>query len=93
MNKSPLTTILTGALALSALTSLVLCYLYIQYTREARLLQAPATQAVMKQNLVTPLLNDIVEYSKKNPAIVPVLEANGVKIQPAQAAQPAKPAK
>lgn len=90
MNKSPLTTILTGALALSALTSLVLCYLHIQYTSEVRALQAPATQAVMKQNLLTPLLNDIVEYSKKNPAILPVLDAAGVKIQPAPAAKPAK---
>jgi len=90
MNKSPLTTILTGALALSAFASLVLCYLYIQYTREARLLQVPATQSVMKQNLITPLMNDIVEYSKKNPAILPVLDAAGVKIQPASPAKPAK---
>jgi len=90
MNKSPLTTILTGVLALSALTSLVLCYLYIQYTRETRMLQGSAPQIIMKQNMLVPLVNDAIEYSKKNPAILPVLEAVGIKPQPAPAAKPAK---
>ena len=85
MNKSPLTTILTGALALSAIMSLVLCYLYIQYTREVRTLQGPATQSVMKQNLITPLMNDAVVYSKKNSAILTVFEAAGIKLQSATA--------
>ena len=90
MNKSPLTTILTGVLTLSALVSLVLCYLFIQYTSEARALQLPANQAVMKQNLLTPLINDVVEYSKKNPTVLPILDAAGIKPQPAPATKPAK---
>ena len=78
MNKSPSTSILTGLLALSALVSLVLCYLFIQYTREFRSLQFQTSNFAVKRNVVMSLANDTIEYSKKNPAILPILQAAGV---------------
>ena len=46
MKNNPLTTILLGVLTLSALASVVLCWLYISNTRELRSLQ---TQASLNQ--------------------------------------------
>jgi hypothetical protein len=73
MNKSPLTSILTGALGLSALVSLILCYMFIQDTREARSLQPQVMGVNIKRNIIMALYNDSVEYSKKNPSITPLL--------------------
>lgn len=78
MNKSPLTSILTGALGLSALVSLILCYLYISTTREARTIQGQVMNATLKRNVVNGLAGEALEYSKKNPAITPLLQSVGV---------------
>jgi hypothetical protein len=75
MKNSPLTTILVGALALSALASLVLCWLYIGNTREMRSLQAMANQVNYFRQISSALAGDAIEYSKTHPAMNPVLEA------------------
>ena len=75
MKNSPLTTILVGALALSALASLVLCWFYIGNTREMRSLQAMANQVNYYRQVSSALANDAVEYGKTHPAINPILEA------------------
>lgn len=81
MNKSPLTTILTAALGLSAFASLILCYLNIQYIHQARAMRQQVMKITVERNLVLALGNDVVEYSKKNPAILPVLQSAGISIQ------------
>ena len=75
MKNSPLTTILVGALALSALASLVLCWLYIGNTREMRSLQAMANQVNYFRKSPPPSLVMPDRYSKTHPAIDPILEA------------------
>jgi len=75
MKNSPLTTILVGALALSALASLVLCWLYIGNTREMRSLQGMVNQVNYFRQVSSALATDAVEYSKTHPAINPILEA------------------
>jgi type II secretory pathway component GspD/PulD (secretin) len=90
MNKSPLTYILTGALVLSALVSLVTCYLSIQYSREFRSLQYQVMTINFKRAALNALANDVMEYSKTHPAIDPILESVG---KPKSAASaPGKPA-
>ncbi len=85
MRNSPLTTILLGLLTLSAVASVVLCWLNISNTRELRSLQAQVT--VNNNNaFINALVNDSVEYSKTHHDIEPVLESVGLKL--AKAAPP-----
>jgi hypothetical protein len=79
MKNTPLTTILLGVLTLSALASVVLCWLYISNTRELRSLQAQAVQINNNRALIDALARDTVEYSKTHPAIDPLLESIGLK--------------
>jgi hypothetical protein len=79
MKNTPLTTILLGVLTLSALASIVLCWLYISNTRELRTLQAQAAQINGNRALINALVNDTVEYSKTHQAIEPILESVGLK--------------
>ena len=89
MKNSPLTTILLGVLTLSALTSVVLCWLYISNTRELRALQTQATLINNNRTLINALASDTVEYSKTHPAIEPILESMGLK--PGKSAPTATP--
>ncbi|HOC58102.1 MAG TPA: hypothetical protein PKI20_20965 [Verrucomicrobiota bacterium] len=92
MKTNPLTRVLLGVLVVSALASVVLCWLYISDTRQLRSLQGQANIINNNRTVMTALANDTLEYSKKNPAIDPILESVGLK--PAKSNVPAavKPA-
>jgi hypothetical protein len=79
MKNNPMTTVLLGVLTVSALLSVGLCWRYISNTRELRALQAQATMINNNRTLINALANDVAEYSKKNPAIDPILESVGLK--------------
>jgi len=79
MKNTPLTTILLGVLTLSALASVVLCWLYISNTRQLRTLQSQAAFINNNRAIVTALANDTLEYSKTHPAIDPLLISVGFK--------------
>ena len=92
MKNTPLTTILLGVLTLSAIASIVLCWLYISNTRELRTLQAQAAQINNNRALINALAIDVVEYSKTHPAIDPILESFNMKPGKSAAATTNKPA-
>jgi len=94
MNKSPLTKVLLGVLAVLALWSLILCYTYINRARQLREMQATVNGINVRQQVLSMLVNDCVEYSKKNAAINHILQSIGVNpgAAPAAATAPAKPA-
>jgi uncharacterized membrane protein YcjF (UPF0283 family) len=75
MKNNQLTTILLGLLTISALASVVLCWLYISNTRQRNTLQAQANLIVNNRNVMTALVNDTLAYSKKHPEMDPVLES------------------
>jgi Na+-transporting NADH:ubiquinone oxidoreductase subunit NqrC len=79
MKNNSLTTILLGVLTISALASVVLCWLYISNTRQLRTLQAQAASINNNRALINALAIDTVEYSKTHPAIDPILESAGLK--------------
>jgi hypothetical protein len=79
MKNSPLTTILLGVLTLSALASVLLCWLYISNTRELRSLQTQAAMINNNRAMINALAADSVEYAKTHPAIEPILESVGLK--------------
>ncbi len=73
-----LTTLLV-VLTISALASVVLCYRYLAAARELRQLQVQAAMVNQNRTLIGALATETMEYSKKNPAIDPILEAAGIK--------------
>jgi len=79
MNKSPASTFLLIVLLISSLLSVLFCGLYISSARRLRDVQRGAASAQAYLNMCAALVNDTVEYSKKDPAINPILEAAGVK--------------
>ncbi len=79
MKNSPLTTVLLGLLGLSALASVVLCWFFISNARELRSLQGQVTIINNNRTIGNALATDALEYSKKNPALDPILEAVGLK--------------
>ncbi len=79
MKNSPLTTILLVVAAIAAIASLGLSYLYIKNGRELREAQAKVAQINNSRMLINALVGETVEYSKKNPAIDPILESAGIK--------------
>ena len=79
MKNNPLTTFLLAVLTISALLSVGLCWRYISNTRELHALQAQAAMINNNRAVINALANDTVEYSKKNPAIDPILESVGLK--------------
>ena len=79
MKNNPMTTVLLGVLTISALLSVGLCWRYISNVRELRLLQTQASMINNNRTTINALANDVVEYSKKNQAIDPILESVGLK--------------
>jgi hypothetical protein len=80
MRKSPLLTVLLIVLLVSALTSLGLCWGFISKTRQLQRLQSQAGIAQNQLTVFNSLANDVAEYSKTHPAIDPLLESVGIKM-------------
>jgi hypothetical protein len=79
MKSDTSTMILQGALALSLCLSAIFCIQYILMTREARLLNAQLNIVNAYRTTIQSMINDCMEYSKKNPAIDPLLKSIGAK--------------
>jgi Na+-transporting NADH:ubiquinone oxidoreductase subunit NqrC len=92
MKNSPLTTILLGVLTLSALASVLLCWLYISNTRQLRTLQTQAAFINNNRNIINALVSDTLEYSKTHAAIEPVLQSFNLKLGKTSPAASSKPA-
>ena len=92
MKNSPLSTILLGVLTLSALVSVVLCWLNISNTRELRSLQTQASLINNNRAIINALVNDTMEYSKTHHEIDPVLESVNLKPGKSVPAPASKPA-
>ncbi len=91
MKNSPLTTVLLGVLTLSALASVVLCWLYISNTRQLRSLQTQAAWINNNRALMTALASDTMEYGKTHQGIDSILESVGLKPGRTNAAPTNKP--
>jgi hypothetical protein len=92
MKNNPLTTVLLGALTVSALLSVGLCWRYSVNTRELHTLQFNAARINNEGMAINALVNDTLEYSKTHPAIDPLLESVGLKPGKSSQATTTKPA-
>jgi len=64
---------------ISALASVGFCCAYIFKARELRSLQGQIAGIQNNRALIAGVANDALEYSKRNSAIDPILEAAGIK--------------
>ncbi len=90
MKNSPITTVLLVALAILSVWSAISCVKFVSRSRELRRLQNVVGQINFRQAGINALVNESIEYSKKNPAIDPILESIGAK--PGHTNAAAKPA-
>lgn len=88
MKSNGLTTILNGALAVCLVACVILCLQFIFLSREVRQLNAQINGINAWRNGLQAFATECVEYSKKNPAILPILETVG--LNKAAAAKPTK---
>jgi len=85
MKSNGTTTILNWALAVAVAATAVLGVQYFFKTREVRSLQTLIMGYQNKQAILNSLIAECVEYSKRNPAIDPILETNNLKAKSAPA--------
>lgn len=79
MKNSPLTTILLVLVTVSALVSLGSFWGWIRTSRELRDLQTNVNNINGRNAAMNALIPDLLEYSKHNPAIDPILQSVGIK--------------
>jgi hypothetical protein len=91
MQKSPLVTALQAILLVSVLASLGLFFLDVQKSKQLRSLQVTTQQVNASVNGLNVLAAECAEYGKKNPAIMPIIQALAAK--PASATAPKAPGK
>jgi hypothetical protein len=89
MKNPKLTPLLLGITAVSAVLSMLLVGAVHTYARQMRGLQTQVAFINQSRPLINALAVELVEYSKKNPAIDPILLSTGVK----QGPKPAAPTK
>ena len=79
MKSNGTTTILNWALAVVVIAMAIFGIQYFFKTREVRSLQTQMLAYQNKQAVLNNLIAECLEYSKHNPAIDPILEANNLK--------------
>lgn len=82
-------TILTWILAVCVLSSVMFCMKHIFQTRDLRSLSMQVQGINNYRAGIQSLLSDSIEYSKKNPAIDPLLQQIGLKPGPSASSKPA----
>jgi hypothetical protein len=78
MNKDPITLLLAAALLVSASATAGLCYWYLQCVREHQMAQEGVVRINQKKSGIQAMATESIEYSKRNPALLPVLQSLGI---------------
>lgn len=78
------TVLLFLVLVLLVLTSSGLAYVYVRSTKKLQTLQAQANVITQYRTVIQSLANEAIEYSKRNPAIDPILQDIGLKVRMSQ---------
>ncbi len=90
MNKSPLPKLLLAILAVIAVWSVVLCWVYIKRAKQVRDTQLMMNLMNSRQQLFGMLVNDSAEYAKHSPAMEQLLRS--INTTPPTAVPATKPA-
>lgn len=79
MRNNAVTQLLVGLVALSVLATSGLAFFYVRSVQKLTRLQLQNAVINRNRGLVNALASDAIEYSKRNPAIDPLLQSVGIK--------------
>lgn len=79
MNRDPITLPLATALLVSAAATAGLCYWHMQTVRQFQAAQEHVARINRNKALIQSLAGEALEYSKRNQAILPILQQFGVR--------------
>jgi hypothetical protein len=93
MNQNMLTNFLVGILALAILATAAMALWQVRSVQKLNTLQFQTVQINRNRAAINGLATEAIEYSKRNPAMVPLLQSVGLKPKQATPAgsPPAKP--
>jgi hypothetical protein len=74
MKNNLLTNLLVGLVVLSVLATSGLAYVYVRSVQKLNQLQLQNALITRNRTLINSLANEAIEYSKRNPAIDPILQ-------------------
>lgn len=89
MKSNPVTSLLMAVLFVNAVFTALMTFNYVRSMRAMQTLQVQRGVMTRELNIFNALVNDTLEYSKRNPAVEPVLQSLGLK--PNQKTAPAQP--
>jgi hypothetical protein len=79
MSRDPLTVLLAAALLVSVTATAGLCYWHLQNTRHNQHAQEEVARINRNKALTQALVAESMEYAKKNPDFMPVLQGLGIR--------------
>ena len=79
MNREPITLLLATVLLVSVTLTAGVCYWYLQCTRQLQIAQLEVARANSNRAAMQSLAAESVEYAKRNPSIIPVLQGLGLR--------------
>ena len=79
MNRDPVTTILAGALIVGVTLTAGICYAYLHVSRNNVEAQARVAKLNAQRGMMQPLAAECLEFSRKHPSMIPVLQTLGVR--------------
>lgn len=82
MKNNTLSILLLAAAAVSVLATAGLAVLQVRSLAQMQSQKLQVATVERERSTVLGLANDAAEYSKRNPAILPILEIIGVKVKP-----------
>lgn len=82
------TVMLIGLLGVTVLAAAILTLIYVQSTRKLNKLQVQANVITQYRSRMHALANEAVDYSRRNPAIEPILREIGIKPLPRHDSEP-----
>ena len=86
-----LTNLLVGLVTLSLLATAGLAFYYVRSVQYLNRLQFQTAMINRNRSLINSLVSESVEYSRRNPAIDPVLQSVGIKPKSGSAQGPLAP--
>ena len=81
MKRDPVSTLVAAILLLSVTAAAGLCYWFLQNSRQHQILQSEVARVNRNRALLQSLGNEMLEYGKRNPSMLPVLQSVGVRVR------------
>ena len=79
MKNDPITTLLLFLLTLCVLATAITSFAFVTSMRTLHTLQYESAIISRKRTIAQALVTDAVEYSKRNPTILPILQSVGIR--------------